>query len=293
MISSSLARVALTLALGIAVAVPASAQTDETAPAAVPPDRERTVYDGDYFTIGAGVGVGPSYEGSDDYVIFPAVAFQGQLGGVTINPRPFGLALDFIDDPADARVSFALGPVVRVRRERTSNIVDPVVARLGRLGTAVEVGAAAGITLNRPLTGYDTLTATLDLRRDVAGAHDGTVIAPSLSYFTPVSRGAAVVLAVGAEHVDDSYADYYYSVTPTGSALSGLPVYRARGGWKNLSLSALGAVDLNGNLADGGFALFVGGNYSRLLGNFADAPIVSMRGSAGQFTAAIGVGYTF
>ena len=54
---------------------------------------EKSVYDGDYLTIGAGGAYGPSYEGSDDYVFFPVAAIQGRVAGVEINPRPGGLAL--------------------------------------------------------------------------------------------------------------------------------------------------------------------------------------------------------
>lgn len=272
---------------------PVLAQDAGTGTPAAPPDRERTIFDGDYITLGAGAGYGPSYEGSDDYIVFPAAAVQGSVRGIDINARAAGLALDFINDGDDARISYSLGPVVKVRTDRTSRIEDPVVSLLGELSTAVELGVAAGVTLNRPLTGYDTLTANVDVSYDVAGAHGGTIVYPSLTYLTPVSRGAAVVLSIGAEHVSRDYADYYYSVTPAGSLASGLPVFQADGGWKNIGVTAAGVIDLNGDLADGGVALYFGGGYYRLLEDTKRSPIVSIRGAAGQFIGAIGLGYTF
>jgi hypothetical protein len=38
-----------------------------------------------------------------------------------------------------------------------------------------------------------------------------------------------VTLAVSAKHVNDDYANYYYSVSPGQSAASGLPIYQAHG----------------------------------------------------------------
>ena len=124
-----------------------------------------TVFDGDYLTLGVGGFYGPSYEGSDDYILFPAPIVQGRLMGVAITPRPGGIALDFIPDAKDAKVGFSLGPVANIRRDRVTRIKDPVVKRLGKLDTAVEVGANAGVTVYDLLTGYDSVTFSADAQR--------------------------------------------------------------------------------------------------------------------------------
>ena len=270
--------------LPLLIAAPAFAQDRPTGP---------TVFDGDFLIVGGGVAYGPSYEGSDAYVAFPVPAIAGRLGGIGISPRPGGLALDFINDPRDAKFSFQLGPAARIRFDRNRQIKDPVVAALGKRGVAVEVGGNAGFSINRITNPYDSLTFGVDVRHDVAGAHDGLVIAPNASFQTPLSKGSFVAINVGAEHVDGKYARYYYSVTPGESLASGLPVYGARGGWKNVSVGTLAAIDLDGDLTNGGFSIFAGGNYSRLLGNFERAPVVSIRGTPDQFTGAVGIGYNF
>ena len=53
------------------------------------------------------------------------------------------------------------------------------------------------------------------------------------------------------------------------------------------------AVDLDGNLENGGFAVFAVASYDRLLGDAADSPTTSVRGSPNQFLGAVGIGYTF
>ncbi len=280
------------IAAGLSAAFTAVPALAQQAPASIPPI-EDTVYAGDWVTIGGGIGVSPSYEGSDDYVFFPVPGAAGRIGGVNFQPKGTGIGADLIVDPDDAKLGFVLGPVARVRLDRTRQIKDDVVKQLGKLDTAVELGAQAGIQYSGIITPYDTLSATVDVVWDVAGAHKGRVITPSVSFLTPVSRGAAVVLSVSADHVDDNFAEYYYSIGPSGSLASGLPTYNARGGFQSVGANALITYDLDGDLTNGGFALFGLAGYSRMLGNFADSPIVADRGSPDQFLGGIGIGYTF
>ena len=252
-----------------------------------------TVFDGDYLTVGIGGAYGPSYEGSDDYVVYPVPVVQGNLRGVAITPRPGGIALDFIPDPQDAKVGFSLGPTARLRSERTGHIKDAVVKRLGELDRAVEVGVNAGVTVYRLFSAYDSLTVSSDIGWDVAGAHHGRAISPSVSYFTPLSRGVLVNLALSAEHVDDDYADYYFSVSPTGSAASGLPAFSAEGGWKSAGATILAGFDFNGDFSDGGLAAFALGGYSRVLGDAKRTPLTSLRGDADQWLVGGGLAFTF
>lgn len=271
------------------LACPALAQESESAP---PPSEQTTVYDGDWVTVGAGAVYAPSYDGSDDYVLFPVPMVIGQIGPVGISPRGGGVALDFIPDP-DEGVAFDLGVAIGLNSNRADKIKDPVVEAAGELDRAVEIGPSAGVSIPGVLNPYDSLSFNLDARWDVAGAHEGMVMSPGISYFTPLSRGMAAALAVSAEYVDDSYADYYYSVSPAQSAASGLPLYQAEGGFTKAGATALLGVDLDGNLANGGLALFGVGGYSRMLGDAKRTPYTSLRGDADQFFAALGVGYTF
>ena len=252
-----------------------------------------TVFDGEYLTVGVGGFYGPSYEGSDDYIVFPAPVIQGNLRGVAITPRTGGVALDFIPDAKDAKVGFSLGPVATINRNRVTRIKDPVVRRLGKLDTAVEVGVSAGATVYDLVTGYDSLTFSADARWDIAGAHKGMLWGPSVSYFTPVSKGAAINLAVTAEHIDDDYANYYFTVSPAGAVASGLPSFQAKGGWKNVGANALIGVDFDGDLTNGGLAGFVTGGYTKLLNDARRTPLTSIRGDADQWLAGAGLAFTF
>lgn len=272
--------------------LPALAQ-DAPDPDALPEGADRgTVFDGDWVQIGVGVAYGADYDGSDDYEAFPLPLIQGSLGGVGIEPRPAGVALDFVPD-GDGKFAFSFGPVVRFRSGRTGDIADPVVAAAGELDTAIELGPTAGVTYSGVLHPYDSISAGLDVRWDVAGAHKGRTISPSISYFTPLSRGTIVTLALSAEHGDEAFNDYYYSVTPAQALASGLPGYDASGGFNKLSATMIGGVDLDGDATNGGLAVFAIGGYSRMIGDAADSPFVAQRGDADQWTVGAGLGYTF
>jgi outer membrane scaffolding protein for murein synthesis (MipA/OmpV family) len=267
----------------LVLAAPAAAQ--DAAP-------EKSALDGDYLAVGLGAGIAPSYDGSDDYTVFPVPLVQGSLGGVGINPRAGGVALDFIPDPP-GKVGFNLGVAARVRMSRTHKVHDPVVNRLGKLDTAVEVGPTVGVSFPHVLNAYDTLTFTVDALWDVAGAHDGMVVDPLVSYTTPLSRGILANLSLNAEYGDGRFADYYYSVSPAGSLASGLPAFDADGGFEKVGTRLLLGCDLDGDIANGGPAVFLLGGYTRMLGDARRTPLTSLRGSADQWLGAAGFAYTF
>lgn len=282
----------ITAAAGAVLLSSTAALAQTNTPQVNPPEPEDTVFDDNYISIGVGAGLGPSYDGSDDYAVFPAPILQGQLGGVGISPRAAGLALDFVPDGETMGID--AGIAVRLRRNRASQIKDPVVEAAGELDTALEVGPTVGVSFPGLLNPYDSLSLTTDVRWDVLGAHKGMVIEPSVAYFTPLSRAMAASLSVSASYGDSRFQDYYYSVSPEQSAASGLPQFQTSGGAINkVGSSLLLGYDLDGNLQNGGFALIAVGGYSRMLGDAKDTPYTSIRGSADQWFGALGIGYTF
>jgi outer membrane scaffolding protein for murein synthesis (MipA/OmpV family) len=285
-----MAKIASPIAAALALLASGTTVHAQAAPAG--DAAQGTAYDGDWLSVGIGAGITPSYVGSDDYVFTPVPLVQGNLFGIGITPRPAGIALDFIPNP-DHGIGFSLGPAVRVRSNRATDPKDPVVALLPRLAHTVEVGPTFGFSVPHVLDPYDSLSFSTDVRWDVTGHYSGAVIDPTISYFTPVSRGAAVSLAIDAEHNSDSFMNYYYSIGPADSAASGLPQFQARGGWKRVGALILGGIDLDGDLANGGFAIFAVAGYDRLLGDAADSPVTSIRGSPNQWLGAVGIGYTF
>lgn len=288
------------LLLASAAAGPAFAQDGEVPPenVAVAADdpqltAEPTIFDDTWVTLGLGVGYAPNYEGADENSVFPAPLAQGSVGGFEFGARGPGLFVDLVRDDEDAKVKILAGPLVRVRLERHGKIKDTAVAALGKRDVAVEVGGSFGLTFPKVLNPFDRLIVSSDVQWDVAGAHDGRLITPSIAYLTPLSKSILVLLSGSATHVDDNYARTYYSVDAAGSVASGLPVFNAKGGWKNWSVSSLVGYDLSGDARDGGWGLFGIVNYSKLIGDAARTPITAIRGTPNQWLFVGGVSYTF
>jgi len=252
-----------------------------------------SILDRDHLTLGVAGAYGPSYEGSDDQVPFVVPVVQGRVRGVEITPRQGGLALDLLPDAKGAKIGFSFGPVASYSRNRHSQIEDRVVRAAGKLKEAIDVGANGGVTVYRLLSDYDSLTLSADVAWNVNKAHRGMTVTPSISYVTPLSRAALVTLGISARHVDGDYAGYYYSVSPQQSARSGLPQFAGHGGWTRIGASALVGYDLNGNLLDGGLAVFALGSYSRLRDDARRTPYTAIRGDAAQWNLGLGLAYTF
>lgn len=266
------------------IAAPVFAQSAEQTP---PAENDDTL------TIGAGAGYMPSYEGSDDYVLSPVAAVRGKVAGHNFYTRGAQFYFDAIPERPGNNLDISLGPVASVRLDRTSRIKDPQVRALGKLDTAIEVGAFAGVAKTGVITSaYDTLSFRITYLRDVSDTHDSYVLTPTIEYGTPLSPTTYVGLSVSADRVGDGYARTYFGVTPAGTVASGLPTYSTDGGWKNVSVGLLGTLSLSGDLRKG-WALFAVGNYSKLLGDFKRSPIVSVAGNSNQWLGAIGIGYTF
>ncbi len=277
-------RIALSLAATLFVAAPAFAQT-RTAELPDPNDQSDT------FTIGAGAAYIPDYEGSDDYRIVPAAAIRGRVSGISFYTRATYLYVDFVPR-GDGALEFDVGPIAGVRLNRTGKIKDDAVDALPELDTAIELGGFAGFTYHGLTNPYDALSFRVDVVKDVGGAHESTLITPTIDFGTPLSKQLYVGATLSAEWAGNGYADYYYSIDPAGSLASGLPVYEADGGFKSWRLGLLANQSLTGDLTRG-LSLFATGGYTKLSGDFADSPIVDDRGSSSQWFGAIGLAYTF
>ena len=255
------------------------------------------VEDSNVLTVGVGAAVIPSYEGSDDYRVIPVPQFRGKVSDFAFWTRGPSLYIDAIPNRGDG-IDFQLGPVAGVRFDRTSrkSIKDAAVRALGERDVAVELGGFVGIGKTGVLTSdYDNLSARVAITKDVAGAHDSYVITPAIEYFAPLSTRSFVGLGVSADYVGKKYGRYYYDVDAAGALASGLPAYSKAGegsGFKKVGVNLTGGLSLSGDLRKG-WALFALGGYSRMLGDYADSPVVSIAGSKNQWIGAVGVGYTF
>jgi outer membrane protein len=281
----------ISVALAACLASPALAQS---APADAQIPSPADVANKDRVTIGVGGALIPDYEGANEHRLIPAVAVRGQVSGISFSTQGTYLYVDVIPR-GSGKVDFDFGPIVGARLNRTKHhLKDDIVDLLPHLKTAIEVGGFAGISYHGLTNPYDTLSLHLDVVHDVANAHKSTTFSPAVDFSTPLSRTTYVSASVSADFVGNKYADYYFSITPADSVLTGgvLPVFNAGGGMKDWKAGLLLNQSITGDLTHG-LSIFGTGRYSRLLGDFKRSPIVSQRGSANQWVAAAGLAYTF
>ena len=84
----------------------------------------------------------------------------------------------------------------------------------------------------------------------------------------------------------DNYMDTYFGVSSPDSIKSGLPVFAASSGMRDARGWLVGMFHFNRN-----WHLAGGVTYSRLLGDAADSPVVSERGSENQWVFGVGLLY--
>jgi outer membrane scaffolding protein for murein synthesis (MipA/OmpV family) len=289
----SLFRTALLAIACQAFAAPAFAQDKPADPPPPPPQVDPASLDRDTLTIGGGGAYMPSYEGSNDYVVSPVLAARGKIHGISFWTRATKLFVDVVPAKSGPGWDFQLGPVAALGFNRVGRQVDPQIEALGRHKMALEAGGFIGIGRTGVITSdYDTLSARVAYFHDVSNVYGGYVITPAIDYGTPLSRKTYIGISASASYASGGYAQTYFGVDPAGSLRSGLPVFDAHKGWKDITVGLTGAYSLTGDLTHG-LGLFVAGSYSRLQNDFADSPVTRIAGSPNQWTGGIGLGYTF
>lgn len=291
----------------ILVATPAVAQTTTsgatqapagspgaTRPAAPPPGfsfgppRRRPL------TLGFGMAVGPSYDGSNDILLLPSGIIRGNVDGFNFATRGLQLGVDMIRDKGKNGLDIQFGPVIGINLNRANRLIDPQVSLLGKRRVALETGGFVAISKTGIVPkSFDTLTARLQVVGDVSGVHRSFVITPSIEYTALATPKLQLGASISGTFVGDGYARSYFAVDAAGSARSRLPVFaNPRGGFKNFTLGANANYAFKGFLRRG-WLMFATVSYSQLQGDFAASPIVSIAGNRNQVFGAFGLGYTF
>lgn len=261
-----------------------AAALSQSAAAQFPVDRNA-------ITLGLGAGAIPSYEGSDNYRFIPTPLVRGRLDGFGFNTVGTHLYIDLVRD-LQGKVDVQAGPVIGVNPNRTGGIGDRRVRALGDLDMAVEAGGYVGVVKTGVATPFDSLAFNISYQRDLGDTHDSFVMRPQLAYVRPLNLKTAVRVSVDAEIVGDGYARTYFGVTPAGAAASGLRAYKLNGGLKDIGITLGASRALSGTLLKG-WSVFGLAGYNRVLGDFADSPVVRDAGDANTFIGSIGAAYSF
>ncbi|MGI9509360.1 MAG: MipA/OmpV family protein [Geminicoccaceae bacterium] len=226
-------------------------------------------------SLGAGVGVAPDYEGSDDYEAVPVLLARAQNGNRYIDLTGTTLSANLLGGP-----TFVAGPLLNYRKKR-NNVDDNAVDDLDKVDAAIELGGFVGIN-------YLGWLGKVSVSHDVNNAHDGFLVDLSAGYRAKLAPGWSWGGTVSTTYADSDYMDTYFSIDAGDSAASGLDQFDADKGFKDIGL--------NLNVAwghDVGWGVTAIGSYTRLLDDAEDSPVVDDSGDENQLFGGLAVTYAF
>jgi outer membrane protein len=233
--------------------------------------------------VGLGIGTTTQWMGSSDMVggIVPGGRVQFSTHRFA---EMYGAILDanVLDIP-----NWEFGPMLSYRFGR-EDVDDPVVNQLPPLDGGWEAGVIAGYhyisTRHVPWRWRVGVAATTAISGDATGGH----VTPYTSFWMPLSRAVFVGVGAGVTWSTARFMAQRFSVTPADSAASGLPVYTAGSGMRQVYAWPAVIVRVSERWFAG-----TGAFYQRLTEDAADSPIVTERGSPNQWTAGVGLGYAW
>ena len=190
--------------------------------------------------VGVGVGLYPDYEGSDDYSFGVAPLFNYQFGERYIRLLANYLSVNLINHK-----NFRLGPSGVYRFGRDDDVDDDVVKRMKEIDDSIEIGGFAGVNYVHPSNPRIRAGATIESLFDVSGSHDGYIVQFSVRGWYPLLKMLDFGMAAGTTYASDDYMQTNFSVTPEDSARTGLRIYEAGSGVKDVYIQAMAAIHLS------------------------------------------------
>ncbi len=226
--------------------------------------------------FGLGVGYAPDHEGSNDYEAVPLIQAR-------INWQQ-GYFVSLLGNTLRANLvpsrNWHLGPVARYRMER-DDVDDDRIDDMEEVDAAVELGIFGAYSGEHWLL---RLTAL----KDVADGHDGSLVELGLGYKMPMQERGNMTLFATSTYADSDYMDAYFGIDAADAAASGLSIYDADSGFKDLSAGLAWQYNFNSKWGMLAFA-----KYTRLLGDAEDSPVVDDAGDASQTLAGVIFNYRF
>lgn len=231
--------------------------------------------------VGAGAGLVPDYEGSDDYRLVPA--WNLRVGDL-FHPETFiqvsGLSLrsNLLADE-----HFRVGVSGRYLGDY-EDVDDDKVEELDADETLL-FGLTLGYDFHRGPRNDAVLE--LDAQYDILDGNGG-VLTPRFRWRSPIAQRMALESTLSATWASEDYMGNRFGISGRDAEQSGLERHDADAGFKNATLTGALTYQLNPAWSVTGLAAF-----SRMLGDAEDSPIVDDRGEANQLLGGVLVNFLF
>jgi MipA family protein len=229
------------------------------------------------WSVGAGVGMVPDYEGSEDYTGVPLLFARAGWSS--------GQYMQFLANTLKANLiagdTWSAGPLLRYRGKRDDDVDNNKVKRMREIDEAIELGGFVGYMIGN-------WHVSFLLAQDVSDAHDGLVATLEAGYTMNLNPGVNLGISAFTSYASDDYMETYFGVDADNANRSGLSRYEADGGIKDFGTMV--------NLAyapwqNWGVTGMLGVKW--LLGDAADSPIVDDEGSETQLLGGVMATYRF
>lgn len=225
--------------------------------------------------VGLGASYSPKFPGADKNEFGPLVDVSIARGTELFD---FEAPDDSFDIDLFSGERFSAGPVLALQGSRKNSDVG---APVGKVPTTVEAGGFVQFEAS------EAVRLRAEVRRGLGG-HDGLISSLGGDYVW--RDGDKYQFSIGPRLLiaDRRYQRAYFEVTPEAAIATGLPVYRPDGGLYAAAATSGFFYAFNSTWGAFGFA-----RYERLLGDAKKSPIVKSFGSPNQYSAGLGLTYTF
>ena len=227
--------------------------------------------------VGVGGEYKPDFEGANRSMFSPVPIFAIRRAGTTDQFRgPRDSASIAVIDFGDLRA----GPAAKFVSSRKASSYSELNG-LGDVGTTVELG---GFVEYYPVDWFRTRG---ELRQGIGG-HHGVVADLSADFIVPIIQ--RLTLSAGPRFTWESTKATapYFGIDAAQALATGLPAFDAKGGAHSYGAGAQVSYLINPKWEVHAYV-----EYERLLGDAANSPLVTLRGSPNQTTVGIGASYSF
>lgn len=228
-------------------------------------------------TVGIGGEYRPDFQGSKNWMLLPIPIFSIRRAGSVADfrgPRDSG-GIALIDFG-----NLRAGPAAKFITARKSKDHSEL-SGLGDVKAAFELGGFV------EYYAVDWLRLRGELRQGIGG-HRGAVADVSADVIVPLIDRLTISAGPRFTWKSTKAIAPYFAVDAVQSMASGLPVFAAKGGAHSVGFGSQVTYRINPQWEVRAYV-----EYEKLLGDAANSPLVTLRGSSNQTTVGLGASYSF